>query len=507
MAKTKYEKLEEKVAELMKEEDLHIKINEFKERKALVDQELAKLNSQSLEEISVKGNKYKSKEEYEEDLKRREDERDNGLIKKIDPLLKEQKDLEAKITLYDNFRANKDAIYNIMEYQRVLQEKNTRLNEELENAQKQSKGNNGLLEEYEKTQKRIEELNDPDKNGVNRIDEIKVSLKKEGLTDEERNNLLMEMKELQDKKAKDDEEYIKLTQVKKPELQNEFRDINEISKDIKDVEKQIDKCNAIWTCLLYGKDWKEIQSVLIDIDMDKDRENVHKIGKAEPDAAETENNEKPKSRGFSIFNPRKSEDIVAESIPTENSVIKNKVKPEEVKLPIEYEPFEKKHPILAKIPLVSRIARRRYDKKISKMKAKDIEKMNKAKNGLAYDPTNGGQKIILKARGRDPIEYLKYIDEDRQSMGDIATFMNIAKKGYKKVAEESKEKTAKDRLADKINYKNKEESFKESLKVEGIQSLVNTVSDVNGQKTQERVNEISEEVKKMVNGEEGPEIK
>ena len=476
MAKTKYEKLEEKVAELMKEEDLHIKINEFKERKALVDQELAKLNSQSLEEISVKGNKYKSKEEYEEDLKRREDERDNGLIEKIDPLLKEQKDLEAKITLYDNFRANKDAIYNIMEYQRVLQEKNTRLNEELENAQKQSKGNNGLLEEYEKTQKRIEELNDPDKNGVNRIDEIKVSLKKEGLTDEERNNLLMEMKELQDKKAKDDEEYIKLTQVKKPELQNEFRDINEISKDIKDVEKQIDKCNAIWTCLLYGKDWKEIQSVLIDIDMDKDRENVHKIGKAEPDAAETENNEKPKSRGFSIFNPRKSEDIVAESIPTENSVIKNKVKPEEVKLPIEYEPFEKKHPILAK-------------------------------NGLAYDPTNGGQRIILKARGRDPIEYLKYIDEDRQSMGDIATFMNIAKKGYKKVAEESKEKTAKDRLADKINYKNKEESFKESLKVEGIQSLVNTISDVNGQKTQERVNEISEEVKKMVNGEEGPEIK
>ena len=447
--------------------DLHIKIDDLKQRKSEVDQELDRLNSSSLEKISVKGNKYKSKEEYENDLKRREDERDDEILEKVDPLLEEQKKLDKEIKTYEAFRANKDQIYNIMEYQNLLQAKLSRLNEELEKVQDQNQGNRALIEDYEKVQKRINELNDPDKNGVNRIDEIKMALKSKDLEDEERNSLLMELKDLQDKKTKDDEEYIKLTQIQKPDIQDSSKDINEISKNIKEVKNQIEKCNAIWTCLLYGKDWKEIQSVLMSIDNDsKGRNNVYQIKNVESYLHNTNDDiskDTNKKAIFGIFDSRKSGD---------NTNIQD-TNTQDTNLPVKYESFEERHPLLSKIPFIGKIAKKRYDKKI-----KENETNSESIDNLI---TNATEKAFMDSE----TEFLKFIEQDRESMGEFATLMNIAKKGYQNVALESSKKTKKDRLEDKMNYKNKENQFKENLKVNGIKTVANMISEINENKTKE----------------------
>lgn len=362
---SKYEKMDVMLSDIINMPDVKTKIDELKE----------KMNS-------MKPN-GKNKEEYKKSLIEINDEK---------------KKISKKINFYENYEKNKDKINNIRDFQFELQDKLTSLKGVKEFSTKISTIDKELQNmdvQLEKAQKFIK-----------LVDE---KLKDNNLNDEERNDLT-DKKEKTKKMINDQNVSYQFKLKQKIEFENENSKLKEeykdIDKEIANTENLISKCNVIWSSLLKGKNWDEIQVVLEKANFTAGKGTTTKIKRLSE--YQKENSEKSK---------QKSEEQEENIENSENPKIENKEQ-EESNLPIPVPTFKEKHPILSKIPGLNKLFEKRYEKqkvlkneeviepakiaeKTSKISKKDWEKikieMDKNENETLKKITENGYNEFRKS--------------------------------------------------------------------------------------------------------------
>ena len=358
MAKSKYEKMEIMLEEIMKESDIEAKIEEMKE--------------ELKQAPKGKGN---SKEEYrksiQEDKKRKEE-------------------LGKKLKFYEAFKNNKDEILNIREYQLSLQVKLDKLEKEKTVAEKLGKYNENLVNESEKIDKELEEI-------MQKREEIANKLKNKDLSDEERKELLNKDKKLIGEINNNSLKFQVVQNFKSKEVKNQCRDIEEISKDILSTQIKISKCNMIWSSLLKGKDWDQIEVILNTGDFTAKKGTIDKI-KQLKDASQIKTGNK----------------VNTKNTPSQGSK-NNGVNGVQTNLPGIVKPsFKDRHPRLAKIPFLAKIVDK-FNNKADK---------NKPGNNIN---ANTGTKVLENLEDEKALNYI----EKRMEQDEVAMFKSIAKKGFK----------------------------------------------------------------------------
>lgn len=297
MAKSKYEKMEIMLEDIMRESDIDTKIEEMK--------------NEIEEEPKGKGN---SKEEYrksiQEDKKRKEE-------------------LSKKLKFYEAFKNNKGEILNIREYQLSLQKKLDKLEKEKAIAESLDDYNESLGNESEKIDKELEEI-------MQKREDIAEKLKNKDLSTEERKELLDKDKKLIGEIDNNSRKFQVIQKYKK--IETKGRDIEEISKDILSTQIKISKCNMIWSSLLKGKDWDQIGVILNTGDFTAKKGTIDKIRQLK-DASQIKTKNK---------------------VNTKNTTLKvdgiNEINGVQTNLPkVVKPPFKERHPRLAKIPFLAKI--------------------------------------------------------------------------------------------------------------------------------------------------------
>lgn len=299
MAKSKYEKMEIMLEDIMKESDIDTKIEEMK--------------NEIEEEPKGKGN---SKEEYrksiQEDKKRKEE-------------------LSKKLKFYEAFKNNKGEILNIREYQLSLQFKLHKLEKEKAIAESLYDYNESLGNESEKIDKELEEI-------MQKREDIAEQLKNKDLSTEERKELLDKDKKLIDEIDNNSRKFQVIQNYKNKKIETKCRDIEEISKDILSTQIKISKCNMIWSSLLKGKDWDQIGVILNTGDFTAKKGTIDKIRQLK-DASQIKTKNKVNTKNTTLK---------VDTINGTNGVqtgLPEVVKP----------PFKERHPRLAKIPFLAKI--------------------------------------------------------------------------------------------------------------------------------------------------------
>lgn len=365
MAKSKYEKMEIMLEEIMNETDLDTKIEEMKE--------------DIKEEPKGTGN---SKEEYrkslQEDKKRKE-----GLSKKL--------------KFYEAYKNNKNEILNIRDYQLSLQARLEKLEKEksiVENVVKNSEHLNSKIEEIDKE---LEEI-------MQKRENIAQQLKNKELSDEDREKLLKEDEKLARDRDMNAQKYQVIQNFKGNDKSSEHRDVEEISKEILNTQIKISKCNMIWSSLLKGKDWNQIEVVLNTGDFTAKKGTIDKIRNLK-DASQLNNNNKTNIKNLLKGTQHKV-----------NTGVTNL--PQKTKTT-----FKDRHPRLAKIPFLAKIVDKFNDyRDNSKVNIKNI---NTNTNNIG---TNNVVNTNLE--NSDDEKALKYIDK-RMEKNEVEMFKSIAKNGFK----------------------------------------------------------------------------
>lgn len=376
MAKSKYEKMEVMLEEIMNESDIDTKIEEMKK---------------DIKE-APKG-KGRTKEEYKESIL--EDK-------------KKKEQLGKKLKLYEGFKNNKDQILNIREYQLSLQVELDKLEKEQGIVEKIVKDSESINANMEKIDKELAEI-------MAKREEIAKQLKRKDLTEEERNDLLDKDEKLIKDRYKNAQKYQVIQNYKSQNADNEYRSVEEISKEIASTQIKISKCNMIWSSLLKDKDWDQIEVILNTGDFTAEKGTIDKIRNLKE---ATQSKEKDITR----------REHISETIPPKGTIENNASQVEEEKrnLPAKIKTtFKDRHPRLARIPFLARIIDginnyRDTSKEEAKMEAKieahidELEVMQNDTRTLEHDDEKA----------------LKYIDK-RMKHNEVEMFKSIAKNGWK----------------------------------------------------------------------------
>lgn len=350
MAKSRYEKMEIMLEEIMNEPHIDKKVEEMR-------QDIA-------EEPKGTG---KSKEEYKKSLQ--EDK-------------KRKEDLGKKLKFYEAYKNNKKEILNIREYQLSLQARLERLEEEKNIAENILKNSEDLNSKIQVIDKELEEI-------MERRENIAQQLKNKGLSDEDKDKLLKEDEELVKKRDMNAKKYQVIQNFKSNKGGYETKDIEEMSKEILNTKIKISKCNMIWSSLLKGKDWDQIATVLNTGDFTAPKGTIDKIRNLK-DATQLKHKNK-------ILNTIKAK---ASSI--------NKALPQKIKTT-----FKDKHPRLAKIPFLAKIVDKINDYRENfKTNIKDNNtniNNNIVTNNSKNDDDEKALKYIDKRMEKNEVEMFKSI--------------------------------------------------------------------------------------------------
>lgn len=350
MSRSKYEKMDIMLEEIMNEGDISQKVNEMKEELNKIEQGVTGAN----------------KKEYKENLAK---------------VRVSKKGLENKIKFYENFEKNKKQILNIRDYQIELQ---SRL-DGLEDIYKKSEY---IKKEIKVHDKKLEEMDKKLKSYRKELDEINNKLKGEKLS-------VDEIKELKDKKSKlqlkmeDQNVSYSFSLRKKMEYENMLKDSksDQIENQILNNKSQISKCNMIWSSMLKGKNWDDIESILQVGDFTAEKGTITKIRdlkdrqnkkreKTENQVKEKENeNEQDTLEQLGVEMQEENVQEQVEETLQEEMIFDNKenIINKSSSLPIIKKNFEEEHPRLAKIPFFNKL----FEKYFDKMQAKMVEEQDK----------------------------------------------------------------------------------------------------------------------------------
>lgn len=400
MSKSRYEKMDIMLQDIMVENDVSAKIAEMKEDLA-----------------NWEGPTGSNKKEFKENKKK-----DNV----------EKKKLENKIKFYENYEKNKDRITNIRKYQIEVQNR-------LENLENQEKSIERLQKDIIMSERQIEELDKKMQKIQEFIEMVEKNLKRDDLTDEERKEIL-DKKEKAKKLIEDQNASYSFHLKRKLELGKTLKTEKESNKDISNeimyCNNQISKCNAIWSSLLRGKDWNEIEIMLNTGDFTAPKGTINKIKEMKQSIKSVDKSSFSK---ISLLNKKRKNNKENMEEKEETSKQEEQENNQE-KLPIVIEKFEDRHPNLARIPFLGKILQKRYDKKYqtnNENNKKESHNKNQEENNMP-EQSSKQEKISDKE--------WKFIAKEMEK-NQVETFKRIAENGIESFRESMKV-DAKNRLSE-----------------------------------------------------------
>ena len=246
--KSRNEKLNEVVEEILQQPNVEDKIKDIEKELKEIEEGLKNPNNEH--EIIGKG---ANKEEYRKSVLEAQKQYKEQQEKDAKQKNARKRALESKLKLYKGFVKNKDAILNIREYQEQLEAKL----DKLESQKKQAQIFTKKQKDFEKVSKQIETQL---QQILKRKSEIETELKDPSKSKEEKEKLKKEESKLNEKLSKNQEKYLENSK-QKPE-ENKNLDLNKINKEIVSTKIKISKCNIIWSNLLKGKEWNEVETIL-----------------------------------------------------------------------------------------------------------------------------------------------------------------------------------------------------------------------------------------------------
>lgn len=394
MAKSRYEKMDIMLQDIMAENDVPAKIAEMKENL-----------------LNWEGPTGSNKKEFKENQKK-----DNV----------ERKKLENKIKFYENYEKNKDSIMNIREYQVEVQNK-------LENLENKEKNIENLQKDITMSEKQIEELDKQMAKIQEFIQKADESLKEDALTDEGKKEIL-DKKEKAKKLIEDQNTSYSFHLKRKKELgtilETEMENNKNISDEIMYLNTQISKCNAIWSSFLRGKNWSEIEVMLNTGDFTAAKGTMTKIRGMKKSI---ENVDKSLFSKIPFLNKKQknNEEIEEqeETLTQENS--QEEQENNQGNLPAIIEKFEEKHPRLAKIPFLGKMLQKRYDKKYQSNNENDKE------TSQVENEEKNNKLVQLSEKTRISDNEWKYIAKEMEK-NQVETFKRIAENGMESFRESMK---------------------------------------------------------------------
>lgn len=349
--------------------------------------------------------------------------------------------LESKLKFYKGFVKNKDAILNIREYQEQLEAKLDKLESQKKEAQK-------IIKEQAQSEKKLQQIEKELKDILKRKSEIEAELKDPSKSDKDKEKLKGEESKLNDKLSKNQQAYLDSTKQKLKE--NKSIDLKKMNTEILKTKIQISKCNIIWSNLLKGKEWNEVEAILKKAtfkDKDGKLKEVIRITKDKKikdkeqdkeESKEQEEKQETKIEGEKEQKQDKKLDEIEKEMGKEVEEILDSEKEESKdNLPIEVKTFAQRHPRLAKIPFLAKIVdgyeekmRKSAEKKAETEKDKEDKIDKEDKEDKKQEEKKDTQTKQEKTNNEFDEKSLSYIDKQMKAReGEM--FKSIAEKGFK----------------------------------------------------------------------------
>lgn len=401
--KTKKDKMEVILEQVMAEPNLEARI-------IGMEDELEMLEGQK---PRARGN---SKEEYE-----------NNLAKASKQLEERKRALQNKLRFYKAFKEHRKEILNIREYRDIKQNKL----EELEGKRKviisQAKEILSVNEEEKKLENELEELKE-------KKSAVELKIKKLDLSDEEKQKLESELGKIKAQISENNDKYSKNEQkkqkLKETANKNEILNPEKLEAQIARLNIEVSNANTIWNCLLKGKNWDEIQAILTQgkftgekgtTDKMRNLKEKSELGK---DVGEKDIQAQIAKNVQKIINEKEncSKETGAKEIEKEGAETEKDSKGKDLPVPAE-KSFKEAHPRLAKIPGLSWIAEKVYNRNQAK----------KTQNTTEVESKEDTEKLDNVEEKKEDTEKLDNAEEK------VEFYKNVAEKGYKEALKVSRE--------------------------------------------------------------------
>ena len=454
MAKSRFDKIESMLEEILNETNLDAKIEQMEKSKQKYDKIKQKEEStqkaitdatKDIENIKndnnlsdeEKSKKITSLEEKIKKLQRGKGVKD--LEKNILDEGESRKSIEEeqrKLQFYKAFSKNKTQIMNIREYQLALQNKLEELESKL-----------GVVNDFEqsgkKLQKESQKIETEYQKLMKKRDEITKKLKNPALSNEDKQKLIDEDNKLKEKVEKNSSEYRDVQDLLKSRIGIEAGDKKQINNEIAETKTSISKCNMIWQSLLRGKDWNEIEVNLKKNKFKADKGTINKIR----DLKIATNNQNQVENTIQE-EEEKDKYNLGKKVDEELEFIGNNPEPEGQSIP-EYmkdeksltniEGFAKRHPILGKIPFLAKFMDGRAAKKMQRDLSEGRRQFNLEEDLKQEIPQK--QEIPEQEMDHGSVEEEVSVDLMKKVKGkEEDIFKDIAEKGWKETIKISEAK-------------------------------------------------------------------
>lgn len=452
--RTTIEKMDSTLEEIMKESNLEGKIKELEEalKKAQEVEQSAKEKAEEVRKDTTQRN---------ENGQAKFDEYKKEIIGEHTKAEQESMDIDKKLKFYKAFKENGKQILNIREYQIELQK---RL---------------GILETQNRNYTLIQKAIEATDNEISRLEEglqklqedkreVDTKLKSSDISDEDRAKLEVEKAKIENKINTNNIQYTKIKVKNDAYRSIEMKDGENVENEIVATKTKISKCNMIWTSLLKGKNWDEIEVILANGDFKGKKGTIDKIrdlSKAkEEQSNEVDLSEVQKQTGRDVSQILDGVDIEND----ENGEEEEELEQEEKSgLPSEVKTFAERHPRLARIPGLARIMDRRDERKREKAEENRLDETEEPEQEAEAESESKTEQESYTDKD------LKYIDKQMEKGREAEMFKTVADKGIRetvKVDRETQYKlmkvSAAKAQAEKFAQHDKSGRYQEQLKTE-----------------------------------------
>ena len=368
----------------------------------------------------MKKNQKKWEKEFEKFSRGEFDDRYNELSDKISNKTCTKDELK-EFKRLDLVKKNLTKVKNIMEYRDKLNHEREIIEGEIKRRQ-----------EARNLNKEKEDLEKENADLLLEMDEINSKLKQKDLSEEDRKKLENDKKQSIEKRNKNNEKFLDNQQKMENNLSGDNKYMAKISDKELEEEKvlrstKISKCNMACNNLMQGKSWEAIEVKL-------DNWENYKGKKGQVDKLKN-----------SIEKDNALKENVSQDKDEQNE--KQVDQEKEENLPVVYKSFSEKHPILAKIPFLAKIADKLNKKKNIQIKEnKDREENNDLKDMESKIAEEVGK--IIDENNKENIE--------KNENNEFKNYLKeIADKGMDGIKKEKLEKAKETLAQNKINSANK----------------------------------------------------
>lgn len=403
---TSIEKMDATLEEIMKEPNLEGKIKqleaELKEAQEMATEARGKADTIGEDKRQRDENGTAKFEEYKKEIEGKAQEAES-----------KSKAIAKKLQFYKAFKENGKQILNIRTYQIELQKR-------LESLEEQKKLATQGQKDVEKVDTVLKKLEEDLGKLMTKRQEVEGKLRDSRTSDDERKKLETEKAKLEAQISDNNKKYTEVS-IKKSEMKEpDTKKMDKLSADIASTQIKISKCNMIWTSLLKGKNWDEIQVILQTGDFTAKKGTLSKIRDLAKSQQEVDLEKVQAQTGRNVSQILDERDGKVggstEHGQGENEEQEN-AEEEREGLPAEVKSFAEEHPRLAKIPFLAKFMDRRAEKK----RAKEEEIARNEEETEKEDTPREG------AKDKD----LAYIDRQMGKGRDAEMFRSIADKGIR----------------------------------------------------------------------------